>query len=151
MPNHQADSFQIRPATVGDVAAMFQVRLAVTENRMTLDELAAASVTPESIAEAIRSASCAWVATIDGEVAGFAMVDLDSACLFALFVRSDREGRGLGTALCRTCEQALLAQHEAAWLETATTSRAARLYRHLGWGDERDVGDGDIRLTKRRS
>jgi ribosomal protein S18 acetylase RimI-like enzyme len=151
MRNPQPDSFQIRPATVGDVDAMFQVRLAVTENSMTSAELAAAGITPASIAEAIRSAPCAWVATIDGEVAGFAMVDLRSACLFALFVRSGCEGRGLGTALCRAGEQALLAQHEAAWLETAKSSRAARLYRHLGWGDERDVGDGDIRLTKRRA
>lgn len=42
MSKHPADSFQIRPATVDDVAAMFQVRLAVTENRMTRDALAAA-------------------------------------------------------------------------------------------------------------
>lgn len=149
MPKHQ-DSFQIRPATVDDVAAMFQVRLAVTENRMTRDALAAVGVTPDSIAEAIRSAPCAWVATTEGEVAGFAMVDLDSACLFALFVRSNHEGRGMGSALCQVCEQALFAQHEVAWLETAKTSRAARLYRHLGWGNESDIGDGDIRLTKRR-
>ena len=151
MRNHPTDSFQIRPATVDDVATMFQVRLAVTENQMTRDELTAVGVTPESIAEAIRSAACAWVATAQGEVAGFAMVDLDSACLFALFVRSDHEGRGLGSALCQVCEQALFAQHEEAWLETAKTSRAARLYRHLGWGNESDIGDGDIRLTKRRA
>lgn len=150
MSKHPADSFQIRPATVDDVAAMFQVRLAVTENRMNRDALAAVGVTPDSIAEAIRSAPCAWVATTEGEVAGFAMVDLDSACLFALFVRSDHEGRGMGSALCQVCEQALFAQHEEAWLETAKTSRAARLYRHLGWGNESDIGDGDIRLTKRR-
>lgn len=151
MRNNTPDSFQIRPATVGDVAAMFQVRLAVTENSMTSAELAAAGITPASITEAIRNAPCAWVATVDDEVAGFAMVDLDSACLFALFVHSDREGRGLGSALCRACEQALFAQHEQAWLETAKTSRAARLYRYLGWGQESDIGDGDIRLTKRRA
>jgi len=150
MSKHQ-DSFQIRPATVDDVAAMFQVRLAVAENRLNRDALAAVGVTPDSIAEAIRSAPCAWVATTEGEVAGFAMVDLDSACLFALFVRSNQEGRGMGSALCQVCEQALFAQHEVAWLETAKTSRAARLYRHLGWGDESDIGDGDIRLTKRRA
>ncbi|QMV75641.1 GNAT family N-acetyltransferase [Comamonas piscis] len=118
---------------------------------MTSAELAAVGVTPESIAEAIRSTPCAWVATVDDEVAGFAMVDLDSACLFALFVRSDHEGRGLGSALCQACEQALFAQHEAAWLETAKSSRAARLYRHLGWGKESNIGDGDIRLSKRRA
>lgn len=142
--------FQIRPAHVHDVGAMFHVRAAVAENTMTPEELAAAGVTPDTIAQAISDAPCAWVATVEGQVAGFAMVDLDSACLFALFVLPEHEGQGMGTRLTRACEQALFQRHACAWLETARASRAAGLYRHLGWGDETDVGDGDIRLTKRR-
>lgn len=117
---------------------------------MTAEELAALGVTPEAISQAVGSSPCAWVATVHGEVVGFAMVDLDSACLFALFVLPRHEGRGLGTALARACEHALFQQHALAWLETARDSRAARLYRHLGWGDEADIGGGDIRLQKRR-
>ena len=117
---------------------------------MTADELSAIGVTPEAIALAVSTAPCAWVATIDEEVVGFAMVDLDDACLFALFVLPGHEGCGIGTRLTRTCENALFERHPAAWLETANGSRAARLYRHLGWGSEVEIGDGDIRLKKQR-
>ena len=140
----------IRAATVSDVGGMFQVRTAVTENAMTAEELQAAGITPDSIAQAIRSAPCAWVAIVDGEIVGFAMVDLDSACLFALFVLPQHEGFGIGTELARACEQALFQHHAVAWLETARDSRAARLYRHLGWGNEVDIGGRDIRLEKQR-
>ena len=117
---------------------------------MTPDELAAIGVTPEAIALAISSAPCAWVATIDEEVVAFAMVDLDDACLFALFVLPEHEGCGIGTRLASTCESTLFERHPVAWLETASGSRASRLYRHLGWGSEVEIGGGDIRLSKKR-
>lgn len=131
---------------------MFHIRTSVGENALTAQELSALGITPGSIAQAITASAspCAWVACVDGQVAGFAMVDLDSACLFALFVLPQFEGQGLGTALTRACEQALFTRHPAAWLETAQDSRAAGLYRHLGWGHATDIGGGDIRLEKQR-
>lgn len=144
-------SAKIRAATTADVDAMFLVRISVRENRLSLDELLQRGITPASIAEAISSAACAWVATVENKVVGFAMVDLDDACLFAAFVLPQCEGRGIGTQLIRTCEAALFERHSTAWLETAQTSRAANLYRHLGWGNETAMGNGDIRLEKRRA
>lgn len=117
---------------------------------MTTYELSEIGVTPESIALAINNGPCSWVATDGEDVIGFAMVDLDSACLFALFVLPQHEGRGIGTRLTQACEQALFERHSSAWLETAEGSRAAHLYRHLGWGNEVDIGGGDIRLEKQR-
>lgn len=133
-----------------DVDAMFSVRGAVGENTLTAEELATIGITPESIAQMVRSAPCAWVATVEQTVVGFAMADLDSACLFALFVRPQYEGQGMGTGLAQVCEQALFAHHALIWLETARDSRAAQLYRALGWGQETDIGGGDIRMEKRR-
>lgn len=150
MVNIKHHPHHIRAATVSDVGGMFKVRTAVTENAMSAEELQAAGITLDSIAQAIRRAPCAWVAIVDGEIVGFSMVDLDSACLFALFVLPQHEGFGIGTELARACEQALFQHHAVAWLETARDSRAARLYRHLGWGNEVDIGDGDIRLEKQR-
>ena len=141
---------EIRGASVADVGAMFKVRASVGENTMTAAELSAIGVTPEAIAQAISGAPCAWVATVDKEVIGFAMVDFDDACLFALFVLPEYEGRGIGTRLTQICELALFQQHTKAWLETANASRAAQFYRHLGWGSEVDAGDGDIRMEKNR-
>lgn len=150
-PTRPTTPFRIRPATVADVGPMFRVRTAVRENALSLDELAAIGVTPQAIATAIQSAPCAWVAAdAGGEVLGFAMVDLDTACLFAAFVLPEQEGRGIGQGLIQTCEAALFERHPLAWLETAGHSRAAGVYRHLGWGNETEVGDGDVRLEKRR-
>lgn len=140
----------LRAATPADVAAMFHVRTSVRENALSADELGRLGVTPASIARAIAQAPCAWVATRGGEIVGFSMVDLADACLFAAFVLPAHEGQGIGRALIRAAEEALFARHPVAWLETAATSRAARLYRQLGWGGEVAVGDGDIRLEKRR-
>lgn len=146
----KAPAHVIRAATVDDVDAMFSVRGAVGENTLTAEELATIGITPESIAQMVRSAPCAWVATVEQTVVGFAMADLDSACLFALFVRPQYEGQGMGTGLTQVCEQALFAHHALIWLETARDSRAAQLYRALGWGQETDIGGGDIRMEKRR-
>lgn len=145
-PNHQ-----IRLATREDVAAIFRVRTAVTENVLTLQELADLGVTPPAIAQAIDSSPCLWVAEVAGEVVGFAMVELDTACLFAAFVLPQHEGRGLGRDLVAVCEQALFRQHRLAWLETDGRSRAAGFYRHLGWRLAADLGNGDVRLEKRRA
>lgn len=141
----------IRPADVSDVRAMFHVRASVGENTLSAEALSAMGITPEAIALAITSSPCAWVATIQEEVVGFAMVDLDSACLFALFVLPGYEGGGIGTRLTQICERALFERHSSAWLETADGSRAAQLYRYLGWGNDVDIGGGDIRLEKQRA
>lgn len=141
----------IRPAEVSDVGDMFRIRSAADENTMTPQELAAAGVTPGAIALAVQSDPCAWVATAGGATVGFAMVDLHSACLFALFVLPPYQGKGIGTRLVRACEDALFSRHATAWLETSADSRAARLYRRLGWGADADVGGGDVRLEKHRS
>lgn len=140
----------IRPALLTDVSAMFKVRTSVRENALTANELIQLGITPQSIAKAISDAPCAWVATVHDEVVGFSMVDLTSDCLFAAFVLPEHEGRGIGSSLIKACESALFKTHRVAWLETAKNSRAARLYRHLGWGNEMDIGGGDIRLEKQR-
>ena len=150
MPSTASLNHQIRPATLEDVAAIFRVRTAVTENVLTLQQLAELGVTPDAIAELICSAPCIWVAEADGKVAGFAMVELDTACLFAAFVLPQYEGRGMGRDLVAVCEQALFRDHALAWLETDGRSRAAGFYRHLGWAHAADLVDGDVRLEKRR-
>lgn len=140
----------IRPAELGDVDAMFQIRTAVTENTLTVAELAELGITPESIAQRVAGAPCAWVALADQQVVGFAMVDLDEACLFAAFVQPAHQGLGLGRQLIQACEDALFQRHPSAWLETAASSRAAQLYAQSGWSEVQDLGEGDIRMEKHR-
>ena len=114
MVNTKRHPHHIRTATVSDVSGMFKVRISVGENIMTAEELQAAGITPDTIAQAVRRTPCAWVAVADDEVIGFSMVDLDSACLLALFVLPQHEGLGIGTELTRVCEQALFQRHASA-------------------------------------
>lgn len=141
----------IRPATAADISGLFQVRTSVVENALSRDELAALGITETSIADMIAQAPCAWVADEDGRIVGFSMVDLDEGALFAAFVLPSHQGRGIGRRLVQPAEEALFERHAVAWLETAKVTRAAGFYRHLGWGDERDIGGGDVRMERRRT
>lgn len=129
---------------------MFRIRTSVRENALTIEELTALGVTPDAIASAIANGPCAWIGEVNGEAAGFSMVDLDTACLFAAFVLPTHEGHGIGKRLIEVAEAALFQRHAVAWLETARASRAADVYRHLGWGNGCDAGGGDVRMEKRR-
>lgn len=140
----------IRPAVVADVPAIFRVRTSVKENHLSLAQLAGRGITPASVSKMISDDACSWVAVSEGQVVGFAMVDLVEGALFAAFVLPSHEACGVGRALVARAEEALFARHAVAWLETARSSRAAGFYRRLGWGQEVDVGDGDIRLAKAR-
>lgn len=143
---------RIRPATPQDVAALLQVRTAVKENHLSLAQLAERGITEATLHEALSGpVLCAWVAEDGSSVVGFAMIDLDAASLFALFVLPTHEGRGIGSALLAYAEQALFAHHPQIWLETARDSRAARLYQARGWGDTAAVGEHDVRLHKHRA
>ncbi|WP_372397460.1 GNAT family N-acetyltransferase [Azospirillum sp. HJ39] len=141
---------QIRLARPSDVGGIFRVRTSVNENLLTVAEMAGMGITEASVAEMIHNAPCAWVACDDAQIVGFSMIDPDEGSLFAAFVLPSHEGKGIGKELVQAAEDALFSKHALAWLETAKTSRAAGFYRHLGWGSERDIGDGDIRLEKRR-
>jgi GNAT superfamily N-acetyltransferase len=143
--------FRIRPACPEDTADLFEVRTSVRENHQGVEELAVLGITPASIAALIADRPCAWVAVADGRIVGFTMIDGEQGTLFAAFVRPEYEGKGIGGALIAQAEQALFRDHTTIWLETSRDSRAAAVYRHLGWGGETDLGGGNIRLTKMRS
>jgi len=143
-------TFQIRSALTTDVEAMFKVRTSVRENVLTAEELIELGITPKFISAEIERSPCAWVATVNSEIVGFSMVDLDTACLFAAFVLPEYEGLGIGMGLIKACESEIFKSHSVAWLETAQSSRAAKLYRHLGWINETYVGEGDVRMEKHR-
>ncbi len=143
-------SIQIRPAETGDVAGIFNVRTSVNENALSVAELADMGITPESVTAMIAAEPCAWVALEGETIIGFSMIDQEDASLFAAFVLPSHEGRGVGRTLVSEAEKHLFARHAACWLETGRTTRAAGFYRRLGWSNEQDAGNGDIRLEKRR-
>lgn len=141
----------IRAALLSDIPAIFRVRTSVRENHLSIEQLSQMGITEEAVAEMMTASSCAWVAVVDDEVVGFSMIDIDDASLFAAFMLPAFEGRGLGKKLVAAAESELFRHHGEIWLETGRNTRAAGFYRSLGWGNEQDIGNVDIRLTKRRS
>lgn len=142
---------EIRLARKADVGDIFHIRTSVTENALSLAELAEMGITETNIADVIQGAPCAWVAVVESQVVGFSMIDPQVGSLFAAFVLPSHEGNGIGKRLVNGAESALFKTHETIWLETGRNTRAAGFYRHLGWGHEQDVGGGDIRLEKCRA
>ncbi len=141
----------LRDASECDIPAIFDVRTSVTENHLSVAQMAVLGITHETIRQALRQHKCIWVAESGGQIVGFAMADIESASVFAAFVRSEWEGQGIGRRLMQQAESFLFAHHSLIWLNTAGSSRAARFYGRLGWVPVQSLPNGEIRFEKHRS
>lgn len=139
----------IRSAIVSDVESIFGIRTSVIENHLSREEMWQMGITESLVADMIQNSSCAWVAVENEKIIGFSMILPHEGCLFAAFVHPKYEGRGAGRKLIMAAEQELFRLHDIAWLETDKNSRAAKVYIHLGWGNQTDINDTDIRLEKK--
>ena len=126
---------KIRRARAKDVDVLFDIRTSVTQNRLSRPQLAALGITEDTVSDALESATCGWLADIDGAPAAFAMVDHRDGSVFALFVSPHYEGRGAGKLLLREAEDELFKAHDKIWLETDAREsvRANGFYRANGW------------------
>ena len=143
---------RLRTATAADVETLFAIRTSVRENHQSREELAAIGVTPASITAALAGPARAWITEdASGAALGFAMADAAQGTLFALFVRPEAEGRGVGRLLLEAAESWMFAcGWPEIWLLTGRDPalRAHRLYRSAGWrvaGEE----EGQLRYVKR--
>jgi len=135
----------IRQAVIADIPAMHRVRLAVRENRLTRSRIGEADYVPE-----ITVTGRGWVAEQDGVIAGFAIGNLETGNIWALFVDPDAEGRGHGgllhDAMVGFMFDAGLARLH---LGTAQGTRAERFYMARGWRvTGTDGGDVLMELCK---
>lgn len=142
----------IRPATDADVDTLFRIRTDVRENNMTLEALAAVGVTPQSVAEMLRTDARAWLADWEGQPAAFAMADAARGTVFALFVRRGYEERGLGRALLAEAAEWLFARGwDEIWLTTGADAPGANAFYHrAGWREDGIADNGEIRYTLAR-
>jgi len=144
-------SGKVRTATAADVDTLFDIRTSVRENYMSRAELAAIGVTPASVSAILQGSGRAWIAWLERQAVAFSMADAARATVFAMFVRPDFEGRGLGRRLLTEAERWLFAQGcREIWLTTGTDAiRAQGFYRHLGWTETGLAENGEIRFVKR--
>lgn len=138
----------IRQALISDINSIFDVRTSVIENHLSREEMYQMGITESLVTDMIQNSPCAWVAVDNKIVVGFSMILLNEGCLFAAFVLPEYENKGIGRELVMLAEKELFKHHQIIWLETEKNSRAVKFYKHLGWGNETDIDDFDIRLEK---
>jgi GNAT superfamily N-acetyltransferase len=123
-----------REATAADMPGISHVRTSVTENALTLAQLAARGITNETVAASFRKEAKGWVALRDGKVVGFSIGDRASGSIFALFVLPSHERQGIGARLFDLAVSWLRQNGvQRPWLTTDPQSKAARFYERRGW------------------
>jgi len=143
---------QLRPVTLKDVEALFDIRCSVIENHQSREELAELGITPATIADMIRGGGyVAILAEVDGKPVGFTMAEISESYLFACFIRPGFEKRGIGRQLMEQTEAGLRQQGVTqAWLSTGPGEelRSVGFYERLGWKRNGYLEDGQIRFEK---
>ena len=141
-----AEIIRPRIATLADVPGMHVVRRAVRENRLTTGRITEASYAPE-----IGQTGRGWVVEREGAIAGFAVGNVVTGNIWALFVHPDHEGHGVGRALHDVMvawlfDQGLTRLH----LTTEPETRAQRFYERAGWVRTGEDEHGDAAFELRR-
>ncbi|MCC3158495.1 GNAT family N-acetyltransferase [Hymenobacter sp. 15J16-1T3B] len=133
-----------RQALPTDIPELSRVRFAVRENVLNNPGL----VTPADYVDYLTRRGQGWVAvTDDGQVAGFAIADLQGHSIWALFVHPDFDQRGLGKQLHGLMLDWYFQQTtETVWLSTAPGTRAEEFYRRQGWQETGRTSSGEVRF-----
>lgn len=136
-----------RRAIASDIAGMFQVRMAVKENKLSNPAL----VTDEICREMIEEKGAGWVCEVDQAIVGFAIVDLSDANIWALFVDPDHDKKGIGRKLHDLMLNYSFDQDiDKLWLSTGPGTRAESFYRKAGWTQTGITKSGEIRFEMQR-
>jgi GNAT superfamily N-acetyltransferase len=129
-----------RSISSDDVPALFEVRTATDENRLSREELYAMGITEDSVREKLKGSYRGWLCEIDGSVAGFAMGDSSTGELWVIAVLPRHCNKGIGSRLIILVEQWLWDKGcNGLWLTTDTDTRlrAYSFYRKHGWEDDK--------------
>ncbi len=119
------------------------VRNAVKENVLSDPAL----VSDKDCEEFLMVRGKGWICEIEGNVAGFSIVDLKDNNIWALFVHPEHEGKGIGKNLHDVMVDWYFEQAATTvWLGTAPGTRAEKFYRAAGWKEVGMHGKGEIKF-----
>ena len=133
-----------------DIPELFSIRTSVKENLLRMEDLKKLGITPESVAERLRSSNKGYIWEEDGRGVGFAISDKSNAEMWVIAVRPEYEGRGIGGKLLEAVEQVLWDEgHKEIWLLTSVPIhlKAYSFYKKHGWVDDKIVDD--VRYMKK--
>jgi GNAT superfamily N-acetyltransferase len=135
---------KIRTALAADIEAMHALRRRVTENALSDPR----RVTEDSYLPYLARGG-AWVAETESGLAGFAILDVAGASVWALFVAPEWEGLGVGRALLeRLVEAAIGHGLRRLFLSTAPLTRAERFYTAAGWTRIGTTAAGELSFAR---
>lgn len=146
LPDDPDPDVVLREARTADIPQMHRIRLAVRENRLTSSAITEADYRP-----ALEDWGRGWVVERDGRIVGFAIANVTSGNVWALFVDPDEEGRGHGRSLHDAMVDCLWSNGLARlWLTTQPGTRAQRFYEDAGWICVGEAELGQVRYEMAR-
>ena len=137
-----------RQAQIEDIKQIQIVRNSVKENTLSNPLL----VTEKDYQEFLIERGKGWVCEIENQIIGFAIVDLRDNNIWALFLKPDYEGKGIGTKL----QNLMLNWYfengkENVWLGTSPNTRAEKFYTESGWVKNGMHGSKEIKFEMTKS
>lgn len=136
-----------RTATEADIPGIMDVRMAVKENVLSNPD----AVTAADCVPFLTTRGRGWVCEVNGQIVGFAIVDLQEDNVWALFLAPEHEGRGIGGKLHDDMLDWYFSQRPGPiWLGTDPGTRAEGFYRKRGWQQTGMQDNGEIRFEHHR-
>lgn len=136
-----------REATIEDIPGIQRVRNSVHENVLSDP----ARVTHDDVARYLMHRGKGWVCENEGTIVGFAIADLEDDNIWALFIKPEFEGFGIGRALqYKMLEWYFSSGKDHLWLGTEPGTRAERFYRTTGWKHTGKHGDHELKFEMTR-
>ncbi|HKB42862.1 MAG TPA: GNAT family N-acetyltransferase [Chitinophagaceae bacterium] len=132
-----------REALTTDIPQIQIVRNSVKENVLSDPSL----VTDKDCEEFLTLRGKGWVCELDNTIVGFSIIDLKEKNIWALFVYSEYERKGIGKKLQDIMLTWYFDQYDSTlWLGTAPGTRAENFYRKSGWKEVGIHGKGEIKF-----
>lgn len=126
-----------RQMQVEDISAALAVRLSTVENAITMEELEEDyGVTPQSMADTLKSNAKGWLCEEGGSVVGFSIGNRLNGEVEVVAVSPEYEGRGIGKTVLTHVQNWLFSEgHTEIWLLANPDPhiRATGFYNKLGW------------------
>lgn len=128
-----------RPINQSDIDALYEVRMSVLEN-----QIADQSMIPRELVVEVLNDGGSYACLHQEHIVGFSMATA-SGSIFALFVRPEYEGKGIGKTLLNMMLDYLKTKGVSkATLTTQPKSRADQFYQLQGWIRGEINTEGDV-------
>ena len=132
-----------REAKIKDIDKMHTVRIAVQENQLSDPT----QIKPEDYAQLLGERGKGWVCEVEGEVLGFAIVDLQEASVWAMYVLPEQEGNFIGRMLHDMLVSWCFSRGiPKLTLTTVPGTRAEKFYLKSGWQKTGSTPRGEVQF-----